>query len=93
MNVIAANVLICYDMLHNDKELQDIEIIDHKRDENVLKILHYIMYKQRWRLVFLNDFNGLNLIMQKFDSNLKARLPDLYQHFREEDMVIQDLYR
>lgn len=51
MNIIAANLLICYDLKSNDSALEgkyklykkDVEIIDPQRDINVFYFFIFIM--------------------------------------------------
>ncbi|CAD8185718.1 unnamed protein product [Paramecium octaurelia] len=84
MNIIAANLLVCYDLQSNDHQfLDDVEIFDPKRDEMVFYIFIYIMKELKWEQVFQPGFPGLLQMMQILNSKFKSELPQLYQHFQE----------
>lgn len=66
MNYIAAHILRCFDIGHNDNSLVgtqpslkvDTEVLDN-RDEMVYYIFHHIMIKTGWRTLFLDGLPGL----------------------------------
>ncbi|CAD8110295.1 unnamed protein product [Paramecium primaurelia] len=87
MNIIAANLLICYDLKTNDEKfLEDVEIIDPSRDENVFYLFIYIMVELNWRSVFIPGFPGLIRMMKVLDLKFQNELPQLYAHFQESNV-------
>ncbi|CAK81253.1 unnamed protein product (macronuclear) [Paramecium tetraurelia] len=87
MNIIAANLLICYDLKTNDEKfLEDVEIIDPSRDQNVFYLFIYIMVELNWRSVFIPGFPGLIKMMKVLDLKFKSELPKLYEHFQESNV-------
>ncbi|CAD8119296.1 unnamed protein product [Paramecium sonneborni] len=84
MNIIAGNLLVCFDLQSNDNQfLEGVEIYDPKRDELVFYIFIYIMIEQNWRSIFLPGFPGLIRMMNALESQFKTDLPQLYQHFQD----------
>ncbi|CAD8123015.1 unnamed protein product [Paramecium sonneborni] len=84
MNIIAANLLICYDLRTNDEKfLEDVEIIDPLRDENVFYLFIYIMVELNWRSVFIPGFPGITRMIKVLDLKFKNELPKLYAHFQD----------
>ncbi|CAD8197354.1 unnamed protein product [Paramecium pentaurelia] len=84
MNIIAANLLICYDLQYNDHQfLENVEIFDPTRDEIVFYIFIYVMIELKWRQVFMPGFPGLIRLMKTLNLKFMSELPQLYKHFQE----------
>ncbi|CAD8088763.1 unnamed protein product [Paramecium sonneborni] len=87
LNIIVANLLVCYDLSVNDSQLNDFEIIDKDRDETVFFILLYIMKDQNWRTVFLEGFEGLKIKIDVLEQMMKKKIPELHKHFYDEGIT------
>ncbi|CAD8092510.1 unnamed protein product [Paramecium sonneborni] len=92
LNIIVANLLVCYDLSVNDSQLNDFEIIDKDRDETVFFIFLYIMKDRNWRTVFLEGFKGLRLKIDVLEQMIKKKIPELHKHFYDEGIVKMNLY-
>lgn len=52
MNFIAANLLLCCDMVENDDELSDVTVLDCERDKTVFYLMIHIMIDREWGTLF-----------------------------------------
>ncbi|CAD8186251.1 unnamed protein product [Paramecium octaurelia] len=87
LNIIVANLLVCYDLSVNDQQLNDFEVMDEERDETVFFIFLYIMKDQNWRVVFLEGFEGLRLKIDVLEQMMKKKIPELHKHFYDEGIT------
>ncbi|CAD8079229.1 unnamed protein product [Paramecium primaurelia] len=92
LNIIVANLLVCYDLSVNDQQLNDFEVMDEERDETVFFIFLYIMKDQNWRVVFLEGLEGLRLKIDVLEQMMKKKIPELHKHFYDEGIVKMNLY-
>jgi hypothetical protein len=59
MNIIAANLILCCDLMANDDSLEDIEVLDSERDKTAFYLMIHIMIDKKWGTLFLDGFPGL----------------------------------
>ena len=58
MNYIVASLLINLNP-ENEKEIEDVYVIDNEYEERVFWILVHIMFEKNWRSLFLDGTPGV----------------------------------
>lgn len=64
----------------NEKELQEITIIDKEYEENIFWILVHIMDEKKWRVLFKDGTPGIYVVMRKLEEKMKENIPEIYNH-------------
>lgn len=79
MNFIAGSLLLLLNP-ENEKELQEIYIIDDQYEENIFWILVHIMKEKNWRVLFLDGTPGIYIMIKNLEKKMKEFIPEIYEH-------------
>ena len=50
------------------------------------------MFDKGWRNLFINNTPKLIKLLDKLENNIKIRIPDIYEHFKNENVKILSFY-